>query len=526
MFKLLILMTLQFCVQRPNIGNKILYKNSNIELCVAAEAGNEKEVKKLLKIKDIDLYQQYTGEVDWHQQDETPMTAASRCGHVGVMKLLINAGIDPNKEDYKGRTPLGEAVHHRQKRAVEFLLTKKVDVDKVSEDNSPLGLAATKAGVGGNMGMMETLLAAGADINARVGKFGLTPLLSGIGYPTEPESKEVVEFLLSQGADPDMPDINGQSPLFTAINYNRPDIVNVLLNAGADPNGGESLLYTPLYCTCLPMHDKEGIMKKALLAKGATFNKVGDDGVLPIFKVAKMQMQKPSYSSVNHFQITRVLLDNGQPLDDEDDAGKTPLFYAGDGVNWDVMRALLDKGASLRKAVDIGLDLMKKRTGGKALIHIIAENGYGESLCDIGLTIDDLNTLNNYKKNILHCALGGTLNRKASIKAMVNAGCLLSQEDKAGKLPIEIILKKNRSAFDYIEIVQFLYCKMKVDKACATFMLRVEQYMENKGTSEVKEFLKKEKAKKRKADDNDNKEKLVKKAKVVQTGRKGKGKKK
>ena len=36
---------------------------------------------------------------------------ASEAGHTGIVKLLLDAGADPNLESYEGRTPLMRSQH-------------------------------------------------------------------------------------------------------------------------------------------------------------------------------------------------------------------------------------------------------------------------------------------------------------------------------------------------------------------------------------------------------------------------------
>lgn len=52
--------------------------------------------------------------------------------------------------------------------------------------------------------------------------------------------------LLSYGLDVDEADASGYSPLITAVEYNRGDIVNVLLKAGADVSKCNNLTHSAL----------------------------------------------------------------------------------------------------------------------------------------------------------------------------------------------------------------------------------------------------------------------------------------
>jgi ankyrin repeat protein len=90
-----------------------------------------------------------------------------------------------------------------------------------------LGLAASE----GSADMVRLLLKHGADIDALAD--GRTALLAAIGARDVP----MVELLLSAGADPNVGDGRGETPLsFAALNpLGSLDIVRMLLRAGADP---------------------------------------------------------------------------------------------------------------------------------------------------------------------------------------------------------------------------------------------------------------------------------------------------
>ena len=89
--------------------------------------------------------------------------------------------------------------------------------------------------------MLEALLSAGADLNAR-GDFGYTPLHFAVWGRVRPMA---VTVLLDAGADPDARTDDGASPLhWVAATHGDVGIATALLKAGRGPQsaGPERLL--------------------------------------------------------------------------------------------------------------------------------------------------------------------------------------------------------------------------------------------------------------------------------------------
>jgi len=82
---------------------------------------------------------------------------------------------------------------------------------------------------------------------------------------------EVVELLVEAGADPNFQDASGRSPLHWAARLNRTDVVRALLQAGADPKMVDLDFMTPLMCAACGL-DATREMFGVLTAAGADIN--------------------------------------------------------------------------------------------------------------------------------------------------------------------------------------------------------------------------------------------------------------
>ena len=130
--------------------------------------------------------------------------------------------------------------------------------------------------------------------------------------------KDVVDLLLSKGADPNMENTNGLSPLHRAANHGSKDVVKLLLGKGAEPNKTDRDGRTPLHWAALRNFDG---VAKLLLNTGAELDKADKDGRTPLHHAAWN----------NHEDVVKVLLDEGAKPDKHDHCGWTPLHWAASG---------------------------------------------------------------------------------------------------------------------------------------------------------------------------------------------------
>lgn len=118
-------------------------------------------------------------------------------GNVPRIQSLLQNGLDPNLNFYRGITPLSLAVKYDRLEIVRILMEFHADPN-LSDD-----------------------------------KTGLTPLIHCI---SEDFSPETMSALIEGGADLDQKDGNGMSPLHHCMNEGKLEPLRLLLENGADPN--------------------------------------------------------------------------------------------------------------------------------------------------------------------------------------------------------------------------------------------------------------------------------------------------
>lgn len=176
---------------------------------------------------------------------ETALHTATRENAVKVMEQLIALGARVNATDQNGRTPLHYA---NQLEAVQLLLEHKAGLELPDVNGrTPLFLVEgvgsrahlLKLGANGkwvdkqgntplhfvrNLGDVALLVKAGVNVNQRnaVGKTALHLLVPIDKTPPGPQAPELAKALVQQGAQVDIPDNHGLSPLHYAIKYCNP----------------------------------------------------------------------------------------------------------------------------------------------------------------------------------------------------------------------------------------------------------------------------------------------------------------
>ncbi len=260
---------------------------------------------------------------------------------------------------------------------VKELLSGRKELINTPDENgsTPLIYASKK----GHMEIVRYLLENSANVNAK-NKSNISPLHYAANYGF----KDIVQLLLDKGAD-----INAESrigtPVHRAIYRNHIDVLKLLVKNKANVN---VLMmprkWTPLHCT----FGQKKEAAKILIENGAEIDAMDSQGKTPLFWAINS-------GNENLINIARMLIDKGADVNIVTSTDETPLLVACKKGHAEVVRLLLKNNA--------GTGTVEKTTN-RTLLHLAAINGYGDIAGQLIKKGIDLNAVDNNNRNALYYA--------------------------------------------------------------------------------------------------------------------------
>jgi ankyrin repeat protein len=274
----------------------------------------------------------------------TPLHAASAEGHDDIVKMLLNAGANPNVDDLYGTTPLHEAALGNHTAVVKRLLKApgirlNPVCHKLRMPNYPGGYHQFY--------------------------FSGTPL----HVAAKRDNPQIVRLLLNAGANPNSKTRRHETALHMAAKIGNPEIAADLLHAGADVNARSNVYHqTPLHCAAnvrsnVRRGDKSII--ETLLKAGARPNLQSQNIGTPLHLAARTGQNEK----------VKMLLEGGATIN----ASRRPAMHSsGPFIGYSPLHDAAERGhlSTVRTLIEAGANMHKTTNNSRTPLHLASGEGH------------------------------------------------------------------------------------------------------------------------------------------------------
>jgi len=174
---------------------------------------------------------------------------------------------------------------------------------------------------------------------------------------------QYLQMLFDEGLDVDKPNVVGKTPLYQAVEFHKNEYIEWLLENGADPNLADQKGVSPFFFALGNQadHDKYVIMRKYATPD---FDRATNDGETLLFECIRMGSHKK-------LELIKMLLEDGADLDRKSN-------HYGEQTSWNLIAT---GGVDLLQLVnEMGqLDVNRKDDQGNTLLHKVCAHDSNHS---------------------------------------------------------------------------------------------------------------------------------------------------
>jgi ankyrin repeat protein len=378
----------------------------------------------------------------------TPLALAAENGDAAIIEALLASGADAKGSLSNGQTMLMIAARTGNPAAIRTLVTHGA-LTNVKEN--VLGeTALIWAAAENHAEAIKALAQAGADVNLRSselkfprrdygdgksGRFtvlprgGWTPVM----YAARQDAKDAIRALVTAHADLNAIDPDGTTALTLAIINAHYDAAALLLERGADPNVADTRGMTPLYAA-VDMHTLDETPGRPAPAQ--------TDGLDSLGMVERLLARGANPNAALTTIVLERVHNNGDPVLAE---GATPLMRAARKADAAAMRLLLERGADPSATMKGGATAVMIASGFGGQVRFAEYNPHSGTERDSAECVRlalahgaDINVSSDSGQTALHVA--AAQRGEEFVRFLVASGARLDAKDKQGHTPLDIAM--------------------------------------------------------------------------------------
>ncbi|TRX89494.1 hypothetical protein FHL15_009663 [Xylaria flabelliformis] len=175
---------------------------------------------------------------------------------------------------------------------------------------------------------------------------------------------EIVQLLIEKGADVESEDSYGYTPLHIAAENGHQEIVQLLIEKGANVESANRSRQTPLLKAVQSRHQE---IMKLLIEKGANVESKDSYGYAPLHIAAEN----------GHQDIIKLLIEKGANVESRGSFSRTPLLRAAMNGRQEIVKLLIESGANVKSTDDTGDTPLSLATyyGHQEIVRLLIEAG-------------------------------------------------------------------------------------------------------------------------------------------------------
>ena len=361
--------------------------------------------------KSVCKNEEFVPQVSKHHVGEADIPCPAMWSDPAVCRVFIDAGADIETKDEKGRSPLHRASDSGALDNVKMLVEAGAGVNVTDNEGAA---CLTFAAIFGHTETVRYLVGLPeVDVNHRDGNN-----YTALHYASGEGDADVVQVLIDAGADIEEKDEKGRSPLHCACVSGALDIVKMLVEAGVVRAGAGVFVTDSNGDTCLSLAAYFGHTETVRYLVGLPEVEI-NNGNASNYTALHRAGQKACTD------VVRVLIDAGADVDIKNSDGRCPLHCACETGALDNVKMLVRAGA--------GVNVTDNK--GNTCLTVAAYFGHTETVRYlVGLPEVEINSgdANNY--TALHRA--GQKACPDMVRVLIDAGADIDIKNDSGRSPL------------------------------------------------------------------------------------------